>query len=121
YAEFGTEDWARGERSRLTELRLRAVERRAELLVELGRAAEAVPDLDAHLTEHPWREESWRLLALALYRTGRQADALAVLRRARALLAGRLGLDPGPRLRRLEAGILAQDPDLDPPGEPPDP
>ncbi|MEU7211020.1 BTAD domain-containing putative transcriptional regulator [Streptomyces sp. NPDC044989] len=120
YAEFGTEDWARGERSRLTELRLRAVERRAELLVELGRAAEAVPDLDAHLTEHPWREESWRLLALALYRTGRQADALAVLRRARALLAGRLGIDPGPRLRRLEAGILAQDPELDPPGEPAD-
>ncbi|MFA3878450.1 BTAD domain-containing putative transcriptional regulator [Streptomyces sp. MMCC 100] len=120
YAEFGTEGWARGERSRLTELRLRAVERRAELLVELGRAAEAVPDLDAHLTEHPWREESWRLLALALYRTGRQADALAVLRRARALLAGRLGIDPGPRLRRLEAGILAQDPDLDPPGEPAD-
>ncbi|MFJ4334056.1 MULTISPECIES: BTAD domain-containing putative transcriptional regulator [unclassified Streptomyces] len=120
YAEFGTEDWARAERSRLTELRLRAVERRAELLVELGRAAEAVPDLDAHLTEHPWREESWRLLALALYRTGRQADALAVLRRARALLAGRLGIDPGPRLRRLEAGILAQDPDLDPPGEPAD-
>ncbi|MET7811958.1 BTAD domain-containing putative transcriptional regulator [Streptomyces sp. NPDC005395] len=120
YAEFGTEDWARGERSRLTELRLRAVERRAELLVELGRAAEAVPDLDAHLTEHPWREESWRLLALALYRTGRQADALAVLRRARALLVGRLGIDPGPRLRRLEAGILAQDPELDPPGEPAD-
>ncbi|MFE9702714.1 BTAD domain-containing putative transcriptional regulator [Streptomyces sp. NPDC005930] len=118
YAEFGTEDWARGERARLTELRLRAVERRAELLVELGRAAEAVPDLDAHLADHPWREESWRLLGLALYRTGRQADALAVLRRARARLAGDLGLDPGPRLRRLEAGILAQDPELDPPGEP---
>ncbi|GAA2572260.1 BTAD domain-containing putative transcriptional regulator [Streptomyces lienomycini] len=118
YAEFGGREWARGERSRLTELRLRAVERRAELLVDLGRAAEAVPDLDAHLTEHPWREESWRLLALALYRTGRQADALAVLRRARALLARDLGIDPGPRLRRLEAGILAQDPDLDPPGEP---
>ncbi|MFG3073128.1 BTAD domain-containing putative transcriptional regulator [Streptomyces sp. NPDC048225] len=118
YAEFGTEDWARGERARLTELRLRAVERRAELLVELDRAAEAVPDLDAHLADHPWREESWRLLALALYRTGRQADALAVLRRARARLAGDLGLDPGPRLRRLEAGILAQDPELDPPGEP---
>ncbi|MFC8097869.1 BTAD domain-containing putative transcriptional regulator [Streptomyces sp. NPDC017454] len=118
YAEFGEADWARGERSRLTELRLRAVERRAELLVDLGRAAEAVPDLDAHLTEHPWREEAWRLLALALYRTGRQADALAVLRRARALLAGHLGVDPGPRLRRLETSILAQDPDLDPPAEP---
>ncbi|MFE6594832.1 BTAD domain-containing putative transcriptional regulator [Streptomyces sp. NPDC057781] len=118
YAEVSGAEWARGERSRLTELRLRAVERHAELLVELGRAAEAVPDLDAHLTEHPWREEAWRLLALALYRTGRQADALAVLHRARALLAGQLGVDPGPRLRRLEAGILAQDPGLDPPSEP---
>ncbi len=86
--------------------------------MDLGRAAEAVPDLDAHLTEHPWREEAWRLLALALYRTGRQADALAVLRRARDLLARHLGVDPGPGLRRLEARVLAQDPDLDPPGEP---
>ncbi|MFG3322800.1 BTAD domain-containing putative transcriptional regulator [Streptomyces sp. NPDC048171] len=120
YAEFSGAEWARGERSRLTELRLRAVERRAELLVELGRAAEAVPDLDAHLTGHPWREEAWRLLALALYRTGRQGDALAVLRRARGRLAGQLGLDPGPRLRGLEARILAQDPELDPPGEPAD-
>ncbi|MFE6631219.1 BTAD domain-containing putative transcriptional regulator [Streptomyces rochei] len=118
YAEFAGEEWTHGERSRLTELRLRAVERRAEILVDLGRAAEAVPDLDAHLTEHPWREEAWRLLALALYRTGRQADALAVLRRARDLLARHLGVDPGPGLRRLEARVLAQDPDLDPPGEP---
>ncbi|MGI5275651.1 BTAD domain-containing putative transcriptional regulator [Streptomyces rochei] len=118
YAESAGEEWTRGERSRLTELRLRAVERRAEILVDLGRAAEAVPDLDAHLTEHPWREEAWRLLALALYRTGRQADALAVLRRARDLLARHLGVDPGPGLRRLEARVLAQDPDLDPPGEP---
>ncbi|MFF8097249.1 BTAD domain-containing putative transcriptional regulator [Streptomyces sp. NPDC016675] len=118
YAEFGGAEWTRGERLRLTELRLRAVERRAELLVGLGRAVEAVPDLEAHLAEHPWREEAWRLLALALYRTGRQGDALAVLRRARDLLAGHLGVDPGPRLRRLEAGILAQDPGLDPPGEP---
>ncbi|MGW5599903.1 BTAD domain-containing putative transcriptional regulator [Streptomyces rochei] len=118
YAEFAGEEWTRGERSRLTELRLRAVERRAEFLVDLGRAAEAVPDLDAHLTEHPWREEAWRLIALALYRTGRQADALAVLRRARDLLARHLGVDPGPGLRRLEARVLAQDPDLDPPGEP---
>ncbi|CAM5644792.1 hypothetical protein SROCM77S_00796 [Streptomyces rochei] len=118
YVEFAGEEWTRGERSRLTELRLRAVERRAEILVDLGRAAEAVPDLDAHLTEHPWREEAWRLLALALYRTGRQADALAVLRRARDLLARHLGVDPGPGLRRLEARVLAQDPDLDPPGEP---
>ncbi|MGW7425410.1 BTAD domain-containing putative transcriptional regulator [Streptomyces sp. NPDC054813] len=113
YAEFADEEWCGGERARLAELRLRAVEQRAEALLDGGRAAEAVPDLDAHLTGHPWREEGWRLLALALYRTGRQGDALAVLRRARATLADQLGLDPGPALRRLEAGILAQDPALD--------
>ncbi|MFD8816842.1 BTAD domain-containing putative transcriptional regulator, partial [Streptomyces sp. NPDC059627] len=113
YAEFADEEWCRGERARLAELRLRAVEQRAEALLAAGRAAEAVPDLDAHLTGHPWREEAWRLLALALYRTGRQGDALAVLRRARALLADQLGVDPGRALRRLETGILAQDPGLD--------
>ncbi|MEU5313887.1 BTAD domain-containing putative transcriptional regulator [Streptomyces sp. NPDC021562] len=113
YAEFADEPWCRGERARLTELRLRAVEQRATALLAAGRAADAVPDLDAHLAEHPWREEGRRLLALALYRTGRQGDALAVLRAARADLAGRLGLDPGPALRRLEAAVLAQDPALD--------
>ncbi|MEU2774318.1 BTAD domain-containing putative transcriptional regulator [Streptomyces sp. NPDC007162] len=113
YAEFADEPWCRGERARLTELRLLAVEQRAAALLAVGRAADAVPDLDAHLAEHPWREEGRRLLALALYRTGRQGDALRVLRSARAVLTGRLGLDPGPALRRLEAGILAQDPALD--------
>lgn len=119
YADFAGQDWCRGERARLTELRLHAVERRAETLLALGRPAEAVPDLDAHTAHHPWREHAWRLLALALYRTGRQADALAVLRRARTSLADTLGLDPGPELRRLEADILAQDPRLAGPAEPP--
>jgi DNA-binding SARP family transcriptional activator len=114
YAEFADEPWARAERSRLTELRLHAVERRAEARLALGLAAEAVPDLDAHVTEHPWREDAWRLLALALYRTGRQGDALAVLRRARALLVEQLGVDPGPGLRGLEADILRQAGHLDP-------
>lgn len=112
YAEFAYEDWARGERSRLAELRLRAVEQRAGAQLDLGLAAEAVPDLHAHVAEHPWREDGWRLLALALYRTGRQADALAVLRRARTMLAEQLGVDPGPALRRLETDILTQDPSL---------
>jgi DNA-binding SARP family transcriptional activator len=114
YAEFAEEPWARAERSRLAELRLHAVERQAEARLALGLAAEAVPDLDAHVTEHPWREDAWRLLALALYRTGRQGDALAVLRRARTLLVEQLGVDPGPALRRLEADILRQARHLDP-------
>ncbi|MEV0486843.1 AfsR/SARP family transcriptional regulator [Streptomyces sp. NPDC050508] len=114
YADFGEESWARAERSRLAELRLHAVERRAEAQLALGQAAEAVPDLDAHVAEHPWREDAWRLLALALYRTGRQGDALAVLRRARTLLVEQLGADPGPALRRLEADVLAHAPHLDP-------
>lgn len=114
YAEFTEETWARAERSRLGELRLHAVERRAQARLDLGRAADAVPDLDAHVAEHPWREDAWRLLALALYRTGRQGDALAVLRRARALLVEQLGVDPGPGLRRLEADILGQARHLDP-------
>ncbi|WP_435822598.1 AfsR/SARP family transcriptional regulator [Microbispora bryophytorum] len=108
YAEFADQDWARAERSRLSELRLHAVERHAEMRLALGRAAEAVPDLDAHAAGHPWREEAWRLLALALYRSGRQGDALAVLRRARALLVDELGVDPGLGLRRLETDILRQ-------------
>ncbi|MBA6434011.1 AfsR/SARP family transcriptional regulator [Streptomyces sp. GMR22] len=114
YAEYADEGWARGERSRLAELRLHAVERQAEARLALGRAAEAVPDLEAHLAEHPWREGAWRALALALYRTGRQGDALAVLRRARTLLVEQLGVDPGPELRRLETDILGQAPHLDP-------
>ncbi|MDL4815811.1 AfsR/SARP family transcriptional regulator [Actinomadura opuntiae] len=118
YADFADEPWARAERSRLAELRLHAVERRAQARLDAGLAAETVPDLDAHVSEHPWRESGWRLLALALYRTGRQADALAVLRRARDILAGQLGLDPGPELRRMEADVLAQDPGLDRQAEP---
>lgn len=114
YAEFAEETWARTERSRLSELRLHAAERRAEALLALGRAAEAVPDLDAHVAEHPWREDAWRLLALALYRTGRQSDALTVLRRARTLLADQLGLDPGPGLRQLESDILGHASHLEP-------
>lgn len=102
------EPWARTERARLAELRLHAIEQRASTLLALGRAAAAVPDLDAHVAEHPWREEGWRLLALALYRSGRQADALAVLRRARELLVAQLAIEPGPALRGLERDILVQ-------------
>jgi DNA-binding SARP family transcriptional activator len=98
--------WAVAERARLAELRLVAVERGAEAGIALGEAADVVPGLDAHVTERPWREDAWRLLALGLYRSGRQADALAVLRRAREMLVGELGVDPGPRLAELEAQVL---------------
>lgn len=116
YAEFADEPWALAERSRLTELRLHAVERVAQTRLDLGIAAEAVPDLDAHVTEHPWREDAWRLLALALYRSDRQGDALAVLRRARETLVDQLGVDPGPALNRLESDILNQAAHLAPAG-----
>jgi len=116
YAEFIEESWARSERSRLEELRLTAVEHLASSQLDLGQAAGAIPDLDAHVTEHPWREEGWRLLALALYRSDRQGDALAVLRRARKLLAEELGIDAGPRLNDLESDILRRETHLDPVG-----
>ncbi|MEU8757017.1 BTAD domain-containing putative transcriptional regulator [Streptomyces chartreusis] len=108
YAEFAEQPWARADGRRLTELRLHAVELRAEALMSLGEADRAAADLRAHGAEHPWRENAWRLLALALYRTGRQADALEVLRGARTLLADQLGIDPGPGLRALEEDILQQ-------------
>ncbi|MDY7083769.1 MAG: BTAD domain-containing putative transcriptional regulator [Actinomycetota bacterium] len=106
YADLATEPWAHAERSRLTELRLRTVELLAEERLARGRYAEAIADLDAHVIEHPWREDAWRLLALALYLDDRQGDALAVLRGARDKLTTQLGLDPGPALSRLETDIL---------------
>ncbi|MGI5239911.1 BTAD domain-containing putative transcriptional regulator [Dactylosporangium sp. CA-139066] len=106
YADFADAPWAAADRARLAELRRHAVERQAAARLDLGLAAEAVPDLDAHVDRHPQREEGWRLLAIALYRSGRQGDALAVLRRARRLLVDELGVDPGPALRRAEEDIL---------------
>jgi DNA-binding SARP family transcriptional activator len=112
YAEFAEQDWARGEVARLRELRLLAVERRAGAALASGQAAESVPELEAQVAGHPLREDGWRLLALALYRTGRQGDALATLRRAREILRTELGVDPGRSLRQLEADILTQAPHL---------
>ena len=118
YAGFLDEDWAAPESARLSGVHAGAVESRAEAVLALGRAAEVVPDLERLVADQPLREDAWRLLALALYRTGRQGDALAVLRQARGLLADELGVDPGPALARTEADVLAQSPDLDwvPPG-----
>ncbi|RLP95595.1 SARP family transcriptional regulator [Micromonospora sp. CV4] len=112
YADCAGAAWAVAEINRLDELRMLAVERRAEALLALGRPDEAAADLPAHLAAHPLREDAWRLLAVARYRSGRQGDALAALRQARDVLVTELGVDPGPELRRLEADILAQAPHL---------
>ncbi|MEV6034706.1 BTAD domain-containing putative transcriptional regulator [Nonomuraea sp. NPDC052116] len=114
YGEFGDETWALTEVSRLRELRLVALERRARALLDLGRPQAVITDLEAETAENPLRERLWCLLALSLYRTGRQAEALAVLRRAARQLADQLGLDPGPELRSLEQDILRQADSLEP-------
>ncbi|MDX3101297.1 BTAD domain-containing putative transcriptional regulator [Nonomuraea angiospora] len=114
YGEFGDETWALTEVSRLRELRLVALERRARALLDLGRPQAVITDLEAETAGNPLRERLWCLLALSLYRTGRQAEALAVLRRAARLLADQLGLDPGPELRSLEQDILRQADSLEP-------
>ncbi|MBW4700541.1 MULTISPECIES: BTAD domain-containing putative transcriptional regulator [unclassified Micromonospora] len=113
YAEFVGEPWADREHDRLTQLRLSAVEQRAELLLVLHRPGEVVRDLDPHVRDHPLRERAAVLLAVALYRLGRQADALDVLRTVRATLATQLGIDPGRELRSLETDLLRQSPRLD--------
>ncbi|MFC4059697.1 BTAD domain-containing putative transcriptional regulator [Planomonospora corallina] len=117
-AEFSDLSWAATEAGRLEELRLIAVERRAGAGLALGRSSALVADLEAHVAAHPLREEAWRLLALALYRSGRQGDALGALRRARAVLRDELGLDLGAVLQRLESDMLVQAPHLDEPGRP---
>jgi predicted ATPase/DNA-binding SARP family transcriptional activator len=96
------------EGTRLEELRLVAVEGRLEADLAVGLHAEVAGELEGLVGEHPLRERLWRLLMLALYRGGRQADALAAYRRARAVLAGELGLEPGQELRELEQAILRQ-------------
>ncbi|WP_372461712.1 BTAD domain-containing putative transcriptional regulator [Actinacidiphila acidipaludis] len=118
YADVTDSPWAQRERARLEELRLEAVEVRAGLVLECGQDAGLAAELGAHVLEHPWREPAWGLLARALYRQGRQADALATLRRARTMLGEQLGLDPGPDLARLETAILTRSPALDPPRPP---
>ncbi|WP_308208590.1 BTAD domain-containing putative transcriptional regulator [Mycolicibacterium fortuitum] len=103
------------EKTRWTEAHSALVEDRADALLATGRAAEIIGDLEAAVTEAPLRERRWGQLMLALYRAGRQGEALGTYRRARSLLADELGVDPGPELRRLEAAIVAQDAELDVP------
>jgi predicted ATPase/DNA-binding SARP family transcriptional activator len=107
---------ARVEAARLEEARLAALEERVEADLGCGRHAEAVPELD-HLTKaHPLRERLWGQRMVALYRSGRQADALRVYQELRRLLAEELGLEPSLEVARLENAILRQAPELQAPG-----
>jgi DNA-binding SARP family transcriptional activator len=113
YAELGDHPGATAERVRLEELRLLAREDRAAACLGLGRHAEVASDLEALVAEHPLRERAWGAWALALFRSGRQADALDALRRVRRLLGDELGIEPSPAIRRLQDLVLRQDPALD--------
>ncbi len=97
---------------RLDELRASALELRIEAELALGRHARLIGELESLTREHPLRERLSAQLMTALYRDGRQADALAAYRGARERLVEEIGIEPGPELRALEARILAQDPDL---------
>ncbi|WP_432839279.1 BTAD domain-containing putative transcriptional regulator [Dactylosporangium sp. CA-092794] len=118
--ELGESPLARAERSRLSELRLTATERHFDALLALGREAEVVYRSEGALAETPYRERLWAQLMLALYRSGRQADAMAAYARARAGLIDELGIEPGPALQQLAQDILRQAPHLaSPPATPP--
>jgi DNA-binding SARP family transcriptional activator len=114
-ADFVYEPFAQRAITVLEELRTQAIEDRIEADLALGRAEDLVPELEQLIQEHPFRERLRGSLMLALYRSGRQADALQAYRDARSLLVGELGLEPGPALRELETAILRQDPALEVP------
>ncbi|HEU0102949.1 MAG TPA: BTAD domain-containing putative transcriptional regulator, partial [Mycobacteriales bacterium] len=104
--------WARPYVTRLEAARLGLNEHRLAAMADLGAAGELVADLEDLVAAHPLREPLWALLVTALYRAGRQGDALAAVARARHQLATQLGVDPGPQLRALELQVLQQDPVL---------
>jgi len=111
YEEFDA-PFAEAERTTLEELRLTAVEDRVAADLATRAGAELVAELEILTTQHPWRERLWVQLMTALFRAGRQADALEAYRRARRVLDEELGLEPGPELRETEARVLAQDESL---------
>src|SRR5262249_20825805 len=120
-AEFAYEPFAAAESARLGEARLAAVEERIDARLALGDAAALVPELEALVREQPLRERARGQLMLALYRSGRQADALRVYQEGRTILVAELGLEPGPELRELQRSMLRQDPVLSPSGRSPEP
>ncbi len=112
-AEFAEEPFARRETPRLEELRLNTLSARIQADLLLGRHAELVGELEGLTVRHPLNEGLLGQLILTLYRSGRQAEALDALRRARKAFADELGIELGRELRDLEAAVLTQDPQLD--------
>ncbi len=108
----GDGDWVIPHRARLEEVRLALVEDQLAARLDLGSSAELIGELEALVSAHPVREGLWALLMIALYRDGRQAEALATYQRVRKSLAEELGLDPGRHLQLLEHQILVHDPSL---------
>ena len=106
YADFSYETFAQAEIARLTELRLAAVEARLSALIATGQAATAIAEAEAVVREAPLREGVWGSLMTALYAAGRQGEAMRAYQRARQILGDELGLEPGPVLQELEAGIV---------------
>ena len=105
-AEFAFDDFAQAEIRRLEELRLVVIGERIDVELELGLHGDVIGELEALAAEHPLRETFRRQLMLALYRAGRQAEALEVYQDARARFIDELGIEPGPELRQLQAEIL---------------
>jgi len=109
YADFRDTWFGTTEAAHLGEMRLAAVESRVEADLALGRYAEVIAELEALVREYPLRERFWAQLMVALYRSGRQSDALLAFQRARSRLVEEIGVEPGPELRAVEAAVLAQD------------
>ena len=110
--ELESLQFVRHEQVRLEELHLEAIESRLDAELELGRAGELVAELEGLVRTHPYRERLRGQLMLALYRSGRQTDALARYREGRNVLADEIGVEPSPELKTLEMAILKQDPGL---------
>jgi predicted ATPase/DNA-binding SARP family transcriptional activator len=111
-AGLPSDGWARSERVRLAETQLTVVEDCLDAELAAGRHVALVPELERLTAQHPLRERLWGQLMVALYRSGRQAEALRAFQAARDWLVDELGIEPGAELARLEAAILAQDPSL---------
>ena len=117
-ADLENEPFAQGEAGRLEELRVAALEERFDAELTRGRHHELIAALEAHIARHPLRERPRGQLMLALYRAGRQAEALGAFQDARRTLVDEVGIEPGSELRRLEQAILEQAPELAPPPRP---